>query len=243
MKSGLRASFGYLGSDCWASSPAEVRRGGKGRGLLGGLSGLVVTALVLLPGVIHAQSLQSQLELLKHPPAAVPVNAVSSPDVVTPTLAKFQATGRISATLSGNGCPSGPLSTCTGSCDQIQVTGPVTLSPGGKGTLSACLTIDFTGVTNPLCLGDAQGNGTITLVNGDTIKFATGGQFCIADEIPPVTPTSEMLIASGGYTFEGGTGKQANAVGQGNFSFPWTETSTSLTSNGEFSMVGNYAKQ
>src|SRR5215469_16301720 len=104
MKLGLRASFGYLGLDRWAGSPAEVRRGGKGRGLLGGLSGLVVIALVLLPGVIHAQSRQSQLESLKHLPAAAPVNAVSSPDVVTPALAKFQATGRISATLSANGC-------------------------------------------------------------------------------------------------------------------------------------------
>ena len=242
MKLGLRASFAYLGSDCWAGSPAQVRRGGRGRGLLGGLSGLVVTALVLLPGVIHAQSVQSQIELLKHLPAAAPVNAVSSPDVVTPALAKFQATGRISATLSPNGCPSGPLSTCTSGCDQIQVTGPVTLSPGGKGTLSACLTVEFTNVTNPLCIGDEQGNGTITLANGDTLKFATGGHFCIADEIPPTAPTSVLFISSGGYTFEGGTGKQANAVGQGNFSVPWTEAA-SFTSNGEFSMVGNYAKQ
>jgi hypothetical protein len=241
MKLGLRASFGYLGSDCWASSPAEVRRGGRGRGLLGGLSGLVVTALVLLPGVIHAQSLQSQLELLKHPPAAVPVNAVSSPDVVTPALAKFQASGRISATLSAGTCASGPVTSCT-NCDQIQVTGPVTLSPGGKGTLSACMTVDFTNVTNPLCIGDEQGNGTITMANGDTLKFATGGNFCIADEIPPVSPTSVLFMSSGGYTFEGGTGKQASAVGQGNFSFPWIEA-TSFTSNGEFSMVGNYAKQ
>jgi hypothetical protein len=140
-------------------------------------------------------------------------------------------------------CANGPLATCSG-CLQVQVTGPLTLTQGSKGSLFACITVDPTGVTNPICQADAQGNGTITLANGDTIIFAMGGHFCAADAIPPTSPTTEIFVSTGSYAIEGGTGKQSTAVGAGDYTLPITFTgSIPGTSAGEFNMVGNYAKQ
>jgi hypothetical protein len=183
------------------------------------------------------------LGLFGHRSAAATPLATSTPKAATPPLAKFQALGRVSSTLSMGPCANGPLSTCA-DCLQVQVSGPLNLTPGGKGTLSACITVDPTNVTNPVCEADAQGNGTITLANNDTITFALGGQFCIADAIPPTSPTTEIFVSNGGYTIEGGTGKQSTAVGSGDYSLPLTFTgSLPVTSAGEFNMTGNYAKQ
>ena len=205
-----------------------------------GLVSVALAASFLSPGVARAGG--DPLGFLAHPPAAASA-AVSQPQVVTPQLAKFQASGRVTIAFSVGPCASGPEQSCSSGCEQLQVTGPVTLSPGGKGNVSACITVDESNVTNPLCFGDEQGNGTITLQNGDTITFAMGGHFCLADLTPVASPTSEIVMSTGGYAINGGTGKQASAVGTGQYSVPLTATISSTTSTSPFTLVGNYAKQ
>ncbi len=201
---------------------------------LAGLTTFVITALVLIPriGRTDPRLLIKQHAKSAAPPAVAALKAV-------PSLMKFQAVGRVTSTfVTGAGCTGSPFAACD-TCDQIQISGPVVLTPGGEGTLTACLNIT-SGVTT---CDDEQGNGTITLPNGDTITFATGGHFCIADEIPPASPTVILFVSTGGYTIEGGTGKESDAIGQGEFSVPFTQDGDSLTSTGELDMHGNYARQ
>ena len=156
-----------------------------------GLFSAALGASLLFPGVVRAGG--DPLGVLTHPHAAASA-AVSQPQVVTPQLAKFQAVGRVTVALTPGACASGPDASCTSDCSQLQVTGPVTLTPGGKGNLSACITADTTNVTNPICLAGEQGNGTITLANGDTITFAMGGQICLADLTPVALPTKLKFL-------------------------------------------------
>ena len=193
----------------------------------------VITAFVLIPRIGRADP----RELIRHRAESAPAPALAAP-LAVPPLVKFQGFGRVTSTfVAGTGCAGSAFATCN-TCDQIQISGPVVLTPGGKGTLTACLNIT-SGVST---CDDEQGNGTITLSNGDTIAFATGGHFCIADQIP-TNPTTILFISAGGYTLEGGTGRESAAVGQGEFSVPFTQNGNSLTSTGELDMQGNYARQ
>jgi hypothetical protein len=204
-----------------------------------------LVASVLLPGLAIAGGLDP-FSILSHLGEGTPSVAVSQPNVVTPALAKFQASGRVTSTLTAGPCPSGPQSSCS-SCDQLNISGPMTLSPGGKGTLAACMTINLTSTGGATCLGDVQGNGTITLTNGSKLTFATGGQFCVSDATPPTTPTTEIFVETGTYMFGPGTGTQANAVGNGQIASQLVAdlsgSPTSITSTGPLTMVGTYAKQ
>lgn len=201
--------------------------------ILTGVTVLVIAAFVLIPRIARSDP----LELIRRhagaapPPAAVPI--------VLPQLGKFQAVGRVTSTVvPGSGCAGSPFATCN-TCDQLQISGPLVLTPGGKATLTACMNI---GSGLSTC-DDEQGNGTLTLAGGDTITFATGGHFCIADEIPPANPTTIAFISTGGYTIEGGTGKQSAAVGQGEFSISLIQNGNSTTGAGEFDLQGTYAKE
>lgn len=204
-----------------------------------------LVASVLLPGLVNAGGLDP-FSILRHLGQGTPTAAVSEPNVVTPALAKFQASGRVTSTATTGPCPSGPQSTCT-TCFQLNIAGPMTLSPGGKGTLSACLTLNMGASSSSTCIGDVQGNGTITLTNGSTLAFSTGGQFCISDATPPTNPTTETFVETGTYMFEPGTGTQATAVGNGQIASQLTAdlsgSPTSFTSTGPLTMVGTYAKQ
>jgi hypothetical protein len=206
-----------------------------------------LVASVSLPGLAMAGGL-GPFSILSHlGEGGTPSVAVSQPNAVTPALAKFQASGRVTSTLTTGPCPSGPQSTCSSSCDQLNISGPMTLSPGGKGTLAACITVNLTSTGGSTCLGDMQGNGTITLTNGSKLTFATGGQLCVSDATPPTTPTTEIFVETGTYMFEPGTGTQANAVGNGQIASQLTAdltgSPTSFTSTGPLTMVGTYAKQ
>lgn len=202
------------------------------RRILTALAALVIVVLAAVPRIGRADP----RELIRHHAESAPAPAVAA-RLAVPPLAKFQAFGRIVSTfVAGTGCAGSPSAACN-TCDQIQISGPVALTPGGKGTFTACLNVT-SGVST---CDDEQGNGTITLSDGDTITFATGGHFCIADQNAATNPTTVLFISMGGYTIEGGTGKQAAAVGQGEFSVPFTQNGNSLTSTGD--MQGNYARQ
>jgi len=207
------------------------------------ISPIVAAAILLLSTAAHAFDARA---LLKSLSAAKSGPQMTAPAIATPPLSKFQVVGRVTATLTGPACPAGPFGpggpfTCT-ACAQLQISGPVLLTPGGKGTLSACLTIDYTNNNGQICIGDEQGQGIITLTNKDTIIFATSGHFCIADVIFPNNPMITVFNSTGAYTIEGGSGKEINAVGQGEFSLPWLETSSGPTSTGVLNMIGSYAK-
>jgi len=211
---------------------------------------LVALAFVLTPGIVRAGSdvLSDTKDLLTHLPASAPgAEAPVVAPVALPALSKFTAVGRVTSTLATGPCP-GPVATaCGSSCDNVLISGPVTLSPGGKATLSACLTVLTIGTTTESCY-DEQGNGTLTVPNGDAIKFAAAGHFCISDIVPapPATPTSESFISEVGFTVEGGTGQFATAVGQGDLSVPLPVAlppPTPITGAGIVNMVGAFAKK
>lgn len=225
-------------------------RRGWNRLALGGFL-IVAAAFVLAPGIVRAQSsdvLSETKDLLSHLPASAPgAEAAVVAPIVTPPLSKFTASGRVTSTLASGPCP-GPVATaCGSSCANIKVSGPVIMSPGGKGTVSACLTVLTIGTTTESCF-DQQGNGTLTAASGSTIKFATAGHFCVSDiiPIPPATPTNELFNTDATFNVEGGTGQFVNAVGQGNLTVPFNlflGGSPPLTSAGVLSMVGAFAKQ
>jgi hypothetical protein len=214
-----------------------------------GLLPVVAVVCVLMPGIVGADSsdiLRNTQELLTNLPAPAAAEAPVVAPIVVPPLSKFTTVGRINSTLATGPCPGGPLASCSpGKCDQIQVSGPVIMSPGGKATISACLTIEFETPPSPSCF-DEQGNGTLTVPNGDAIKIATGGHFCVSDVIPlpPATPTGELFTSQVGFTVEGGTGQFGTAVGQGDLSVPFLlPLSGPLTSTGILNMVGAFAKK
>jgi hypothetical protein len=170
-----------------------------------------------------------------------------APEVSGGALGKFTATGRVTESIATGACPGSFAATsCTSGCSAVSITGPVSATSLGNSTLAACLTVnDLTSADFSSCL-NGLGTGTITAGNGNSIKLAIGGVFCIGDAFPLPTPTTAIFVGTDSYSVEGGTGPFATALGSGTVAFSDVITNLSgvpIAGTGQVSIAGTLAKK
>lgn len=201
----------------------------------------------LIPLSVHADAVDEINSLISSSAPTAHEQAKTSASAANAPLGKFAASGRVTESIDTGACPNSPVaSSCSSGCDQVSITGPVNATALGNSTLNACITItNLASSTFSSCFS-GLGQGTIAAKNSKSITFGIGGLFCIADALPPSSPTSIYLVGTDTYAVEGGTAPFTNAVGTGTLSFTDLVTnvsSTPIPGSGQFTMAGTFAKQ